>query len=47
MINVKFGEEEYLEKMTKIFEEVEKFNFEKCRSFILFLKTVFLNKQFS
>lgn len=40
MINVKFGEKEYLEKI-RLFEEVEKFYFEKYRSFILFLKMVF------
>lgn len=42
MTNVKFGEEEYLEKTIKIFEEVKKLNFEKYKCFILFLKTVFL-----
>lgn len=42
MINVKFGEEEYLEKIMKIFEEVKKFNFGKYKCFILFLKIVFL-----
>lgn len=47
MMNVQFGEEEYLEKVKKIFEDVEKFKFEKYRSFRLFLKTVFLHTQFS
>lgn len=47
MINVKRGKKEYLEKMMKIYEEIEKPNFEKYRSFILFLNMVFLKKQFS
>lgn len=47
MMNVKFGKEEYLERMLKIFEEVEKFDFETYGSFRLFLKMVVLHKQFS